>query len=454
MSSDSTELQISCAALLDLRSGQSLRRPPPWRGSTRSAAASPVPLPLACEERLGASDHCGRRSRAQQHRHQRKMRIFRLGALSCVGPPGLGGVPRVWKQLCPSVVELLRRVLEHHPWTTKFTRRLTPTPQDIRGRFPSSVPTDRTQWCIDRHESCEQQFSLASKWWNPREDEGSFWSTVSHVTPASVREYIALAPLCDVAPAPVFGYISPAPVGYAAPAPVVDYIAPVPAVYAAPTPVGEFISPAPGGYAAPTPVIEDIAHQPTFRCKCQKPADDCDARRKSAQKCGQDCHQSETETKVFDWRTSGLRTCTVTQLQDCCGERKFEAALLKQYLEHVTTWECLYGRQQSQLSLFKTLDDIKMAGQKEHVDQTDLPAESRTFWDCTQREEEVDHHAVQAEAGVLRRLTITEVTIEKQNANSSQPITAWRHEEEDWRRGEARRGHAEKGVDRYCELAV
>ena len=86
---------------------------------------------------------------------------------------------------------------------------------------------------------------------------------MSHVTPAPVREYIALAPSCDVASAPVFVYISPALVGHATtPATVFDYIEPVPAVYAAPTPVGEFISPAPGGYAAPTPVIEDIAHHP------------------------------------------------------------------------------------------------------------------------------------------------------------------------------------------------
>ena len=88
MSSDSVESQISCAALPDLCSGQSLRRPPPRRGSTRNAAASPLPLPLACEERRGASDRCGRRSRAQQHRCRRKRRIFRWSAISCGGPPG------------------------------------------------------------------------------------------------------------------------------------------------------------------------------------------------------------------------------------------------------------------------------------------------------------------------------------------------------------------------------
>ena len=135
--------------------------------------------------------------------------------------------------------------------------------------FPSSVPMDRSQWYIDRHESCEQQFSFASNWWNPCDDEGSFWSPVSYVTPARVRGHSAPAPSCDAAP-PVFGYISSVPAGYAAPAPVVDYIEPVPAVYAAPTPVVEFISPAPGGYtapavdAAPAPVVEYFSPTPFF----------------------------------------------------------------------------------------------------------------------------------------------------------------------------------------------
>ena len=82
---------------------------------------------------------------------------------------------------------------------------IDPSPQDMCGRFSRSVPMDRTQRCIDRHESCEQQFSFASKWWNPRDDEGSFWSLVSYVTPAPVCEYIAPAPSSDAAPALVVG---------------------------------------------------------------------------------------------------------------------------------------------------------------------------------------------------------------------------------------------------------
>ena len=168
------ESQFSCAALPGLRSGQSSRRPPPRRGSTRSAAASPLHLLLACEERRGTSDHCGRRSRAHQRRFRRKRRIFRWSAKSCGGPPGLGGdvfqfpmytqpdldydIDPEYTPWCTQFVTLVTstcletvvpvnggtfamtisrnpataHVLERHPWTTKLaqstilgTRRLT-----------------------------------------------------------------------------------------------------------------------------------------------------------------------------------------------------------------------------------------------------------------------------------------------------------------------------------------
>ena len=54
----------------------------------------------------------------------------------------------------------------------------------------------------------------------------------------------------------------------------------------------------------------------------------------------------------------------------------------------------------------------------------------RVFWICTQREAEVDHEAVQAEADIRRRITTTEVTNEKQSKskNSSQMMTAWSYD--------------------------
>ena len=99
------------------------------------------------------------------------------------------------------------------------------------------------------------------KWWNPCDDEGSFWSPVSYVTPARVRGHSAPAPSCDAAP-PVFGYISSVPAGYAAPAPVVNHIVAVLAVYAAPTPVADYVAPGPPLYSAPAPVVENLALVP------------------------------------------------------------------------------------------------------------------------------------------------------------------------------------------------
>ena len=205
MSSDSMESQFSCAALPDLRSGQSSRRPPPRRGSTRNAATSPLPLPLACEERRGASDHCGRRSRAPQHRLRRKRRTFRWGAMSCGGPPGLGGdvyspiwttistksahhgvrsstletttwtgnsCARHWWNLCdknfPKSCDCTRAgtppmdheiFTEYNPWHTQVDPSL---------RTARVCELEGKQWCTDQH---VLEISCASQWWNPCDDE-------------------------------------------------------------------------------------------------------------------------------------------------------------------------------------------------------------------------------------------------------------------------------------------
>ena len=216
---------------------------------------------------------------------------FDGAAKAVVGPPGLGGdvyhvsgnsCARQWWNFCDDFPCDYTRAgtppMDHEIYA-QINPSLRKTCVDD---FPSSVPMGRTQCCIDRQGSCEQQFRFASKWWNPCDDEGSFWSPVSYGTPAPVREYIALALSCDAAFAPVGECFSPAPGGYAALAPVVDHTAPVLAVYAAPTPVVEFISPSPGGYtapahvadyiaivpprwAAPTPVVEYLAPVPPIR---------------------------------------------------------------------------------------------------------------------------------------------------------------------------------------------
>ena len=142
MSCDSMELPFLREAQPDLRSWQSSRRPLPRRGSTRSVAVSPLPLPLACEERRVASDHCGRRSRAQLHHLRRQGRIFRWGAISCGGPPGLGG--DVYQFPLSTHLDLDNDIAtESTPWYTQYD----PVDHHMSGR------------------------SRACQWWNPCEDD-------------------------------------------------------------------------------------------------------------------------------------------------------------------------------------------------------------------------------------------------------------------------------------------
>ena len=61
------------------------------------------------------------------------------------------------------------------PWTTKRERRCTRTVITPLWK-KRACELEGTQWCIDRHESFEQQTSFASQWWNPCDDEGPFSS--------------------------------------------------------------------------------------------------------------------------------------------------------------------------------------------------------------------------------------------------------------------------------------
>ena len=64
---------------------------------------------------------------------------------------------------------------------------------------------------------------------------------------------------------------------------------------------------------------------------------------------------------------------------------------------------------------------------------------------CANTEAEADHHAVQAREDLLRIITATDGTDEKQNPNTCifQPITAWTYD---------MGGHDEKCVEKYCDL--
>ena len=71
------------------------------------------------------------------------------------------------------------------------------------------------------------------------------------------------------------------------------------------------------------------------------------------------------------------------------------------------------------------------------------------MWKILRREsnpekQKLDHHAVQAKVNSLRRITTTEVTSEMLSWSSSQPNTSWCYDME---------GHADRCVERYCELA-
>ena len=74
------------------------------------------------------------------------------------------------------------------------------------------------------------------------------------------------------------------------------------------------------------------------------------------------------------------------------------------------------------------------------------PLLSRVCLGCSEREE-VDHDAVESQADLFRRITVTDVTNEKQTKNNLLSIehgVELRHGME---------GHAEQCVERYCELA-
>ena len=193
-----TESQFSRAALPDLRSGQFPRRPPLRRGPTRSAAASPLPLPLACEERRGAADYCGRRSCAQLHRLRRKRRIFRWSALCRDGPPRpSGGVRQLplythsnpWHTqigLSPRAqhvceIEGKQRCLDQVVSGISFAGQWNPcvdvfvNPGGCRAR-----EREGKMWCTEHHESetvCGKHLTFhASQWCNPCDDEGPYLS--------------------------------------------------------------------------------------------------------------------------------------------------------------------------------------------------------------------------------------------------------------------------------------
>ena len=144
-------------------------------------------------------------------------------------------------------------------------------------------------------------------------------------------------------------------------------------------------------------------------------------------------------------------------------DRKLQEVLLKQKLGKGSDVGVSCAHRKSQLFFSVYADDIKMAGERkigrerEHLAlmwtilrrgfdlEVPTPLLNQMNLVVTQRDAEVDHHAVKAQADLFRRITTTVVTHERQNKNnnSCQPTTAWSYDIE---------GHAEKCVERFCEM--
>ena len=193
------------------------RRPPPRRGSTLSAAASPLPLPLSCEERRGA----GRRESFDEEPQAVVARwdsVVTCTSFRCT-------LSLIWtttssksthhgvgsSTLVTTTCELEGKqcCTDQHVLETSCAVNGGPRAND----FPISVPMDHEEkallrahrdpslwkqracelegkpWCTDRHESetvCgEQLTSCCSHWWNSCDDEhlDSFRGGVCTETP-------------------------------------------------------------------------------------------------------------------------------------------------------------------------------------------------------------------------------------------------------------------------------
>ena len=137
-------------------------------------------------------------------------------------------------------------------------------------------------------------------------------------------------------------------------------------------------------------------------------------------------------------------------------ERQFEKILLKHGWEKIPIWECLY-RYIVKKGLFLSVyvDDIKLAGKKQHLDpmwkvlnnEVDL-GEPASFLDhvclgCSQRQCEISQDIVDNYRTMFES-RISAGATEKLPCSENLCISSWSNDME---------GHAKKCVERYCELA-
>ena len=112
-------------------------------------------------------------------------------------------------------------------------------------------------------------------------------------------------------------------------------------------------------------------------------------------------HDTSGPNRGPEWKTQSFllnEICTVILLAVLLWQRQFDKILLKYVWEKVSKWECLFVHREKGLLLSVYVDDIEMAGKKQHLDSmwkilikdVDL-GEPTSFFDhvylgCTQRE--------------------------------------------------------------------
>ena len=136
-------------------------------------------------------------------------------------------------------------------------------------------------------------------------------------------------------------------------------------------------------------------------------------------------------------------------------ERQFEKILLEHGWEEVSKCECLFVHFEKGLFLSVYVDDIKLAGKEQNIDpvwkvlneEVDL-GEPTSFFDhvylgCTQRQCEISKDIMDNYRAMFESRISAERT-EKLPYSENFRISSWSYDME---------GHAEKCVERYCELA-
>ena len=148
--------------------------------------------------------------------------------------------------------------------------------------------------------------------------------------------------------------------------------------------------------------------------------------------------------------------CTVILWQDCYGKGNLRKFYWNTYgWEKVSNWECLFEHREKGLFLSVYVDDIKLAGKKQNINQmwkvrnkeVDL-GEPTSFLDhvylgCTQRPCEIK----QRYCWQLQKMFESRISAgatEKLPCSENLSISSWSYDME---------GHAKKCVERYCELA-